>query len=750
MEKIFKSLLQKQGYNHICLIDSDKQIWGYEKDGAYHFCKEDLTEVDRAEVGLTHDIDILAIRNEKVECIKSDFTYLPSAIVLDKQNRILAELRESSPSFVFKRINTNSIIVVKGIYKYRGIPNRKWEEGNIWAAYQLEERKESFAEFFNQIDCFKNTGAFIYIDGKRQNGTDLYLYYENYYFFIANGNLEVYHPQLGVVFNAWKKKGDLYNSPDAILWICKGMGTFFIHDRDSLTGMDEVGKVFVTPLGSTSPLTFKLNELIKSTNNNESNAKGRVYLSDALYSEDYLLVPISSSFGTLLSVHVCCNGISAKILDISIGRCSLTFQNGILKTVYQSQYSDYSNICYYDADGNVLNVKRENWQFLIYWKYVYEDNQYKEKYGVLRKEDCKQILKPIYSHISFSFDDTFEVELSNNVSGDNQSLKSLYHAKKGFLLPIGIKYHHPEYWNNITGVSVNTAEADYFNIFSFGEHEGLLFGSEKVLEPIYDSIEGFPFWEKFNEYENSWYFDKKETEKKTKEYQPLSVILYKDGKRGLFIDKEHLIEPVFDRIKCCKVLKGHAYFEAQQGGGKRIISDDIVFNEKYQVLYDKIVIEDYGMIVYFIVYKDGKVGMISTNTKYSIPIQYEELQVFSKCYIGDGFFYTRNGLKLFCSDDYDLDAEEDYLVFKNVHSADYVFVTLSGEMLKSESINKNIISVKGNGDYVLAKYSTEDKCFIKEKENNWIPYDDYPTDDDIRMGLMEAYNGDSEALWNND
>ena len=94
-------------------------------------------------------------------------------------------------------------------------------------------------------------------------------------------------------------------------------------------------------------------------------------------------------------------------------------------------------------------------------------------------------------------------------------MKSLYHAKKGFLLPIGIEYHHPEYWNNITGISINTAKAEQFNIFSFGEHEGLLLGSEKVLEPIYDSIEGFHFWEKFNEDEDSWYYDRQETERKT-------------------------------------------------------------------------------------------------------------------------------------------------------------------------------------------------------------------------------------------
>lgn len=750
MEQIIKSLLQKQGYSHIGLVDSAKGIWGYAKDGIFHFSTEDLTEVDREEVGLINEVDIITIRDENIECIKTDCANLPSAIILDKQNRILNVLPASSPSYVFKRINNNSVIIVKGIYKYNGIPNRKWEVNNIWSAYQFEEPKESSIEFFNQTDIYKGKGAFIYLDGKLKNDTYLYLYYKDYYFFICNGDLEVYHPQLGVVFNAWKKEEDYYDSPDAILWICKGIGSFFIHNKDCMRGLEETGKVFVTPLGSSKPMTLRLSELAKNTNINEEKSKERVYISEALSSEDYLLIPISSSFGSILSVHMCNNGISARILDIDIHKRTIKFQNGIIEAVYRPYYSDDYYIQYYDAEGNALNEKYDNRQYLIYGKYVYEDNQYKEKYGVLRKEDCKQILKPIYNRISFGGDDTFEVEMSNNVNGDNQSLKSLYHAKKGFLLPIGIEYHHPEYWNNITGISINTAKAEQFNIFSFGEHEGLLLGSEKVLEPIYDSIEGFHFWEKFNEDEDSWYYDRQETERKTKEYLPLSVILNKDGKHGLFIDKEHIIEPIFDRIDCCKVLKGYAYFEAQQGEKKRIISDDIVFYEKYQELYDNIVIEDYGRIVYFNVYKDGKIGMISTDTNYSIPIQYKELQVFSKCYIGDGFFYTGTGQKLFSEDDYELDAEQKFLVFKNVHSADYVFVTLSGEMLKSESINKDLITVKGNGDYVLAKYSTKDKCFIKEEENNWIPYDDYPTDDDIKMGLMEAYNGDPDAQWNTD
>ena len=723
MEAIFKSLLQKQGYNHICLLDPDKQIWGYEKDGVYHFCKEDLTEVDRAELKLTDEIAVLSITDEKTESVTKDFAYFRSAIILDKQNRILANISKSF-SFFFRRINTNSIVVTRG--PYHGAGKRKEEFG--WQSFYPSDDEDNTIEFFDDIENFKDRSICVIIDGN-EFCADLYLCYDNCYFFITENDLIVYHPQKGMIYK------DSYRK--AVLWKKK----FIVNTGEQLT-RDNTNETIVRVVSLDNYIEWEYN-ISKLTRKWDINDPEDISFDDAQSSNDFLMLPFNISDRVCyLLIHSDGNTISAKCFDLCCMQwCNnLKFQNGII--IYDK--------CYYDLEGNILWIEKENRKYFVYWKQVKESDRYEKSYGVLRKEDCKHILKPIYSHINFYGDDTFEVELSNYVNGENQSLKGLYHAEKGFLLPFGIEYHHPEYWNNITGISINTAEAYWFNIFSFGEHEGLLLGSEKVLEPIYDYIEGFPFWEKFNEDEDSWYFDREEAERKTKEYQPLSVILHKDGKRGLFIDKEHIIEPIFDRIECCKVLKGYAYFKAQQEGKKRIISDDVLFNEKYQELYDNIVIEDYGVIVYFNVYKDGKIGMISTDTNYSIPIQYEELQVFSKCYIGDGFFYTRNGQKLFSKEDYELDAEQEYLVFKNVHSADYAFVTLSGEILKSNIINKTLISVICNEDYELAKYNTLDKCFIKEEENNWIPYDDYPTDYDIKMGLMEAYNGDPEALWNND
>lgn len=66
MEQIFKSLLQKQGYEYIGLVNSDKAIWGYAKDGIFHFCKEDLTEVDRCTTGFDSGVIVLTLEGNNI------------------------------------------------------------------------------------------------------------------------------------------------------------------------------------------------------------------------------------------------------------------------------------------------------------------------------------------------------------------------------------------------------------------------------------------------------------------------------------------------------------------------------------------------------------------------------------------------------------------------------------------------------------------------------------------------------------
>ena len=47
MEKSIKNLSKEQSYEYVCKNDIENGIWGYAKDGKFHFCLENLTEVNR-------------------------------------------------------------------------------------------------------------------------------------------------------------------------------------------------------------------------------------------------------------------------------------------------------------------------------------------------------------------------------------------------------------------------------------------------------------------------------------------------------------------------------------------------------------------------------------------------------------------------------------------------------------------------------------------------------------------------------
>jgi hypothetical protein len=78
MEEFYNSLFGNNGYKHIGIVDVEKKIWGYEKDGIYHFCKEDLTEIDRKDIGIEEEV--LAFTEVK------ESTNTLHKVLLDKQS----------------------------------------------------------------------------------------------------------------------------------------------------------------------------------------------------------------------------------------------------------------------------------------------------------------------------------------------------------------------------------------------------------------------------------------------------------------------------------------------------------------------------------------------------------------------------------------------------------------------------------------------------------------------------------------
>ena len=527
MEQIFKYLLQKQGYEHIGIIDAEKKIWGYAKDGIFHFCKEDLTEVKRDYIGLGTGIVVLAIEDDNLHVVDCSCC-LDNSIVINGSNKII------SSDFIGRKIE----------------------------AFQKNIVKTS-------------------------NGLDYG--YESYYY-DANGEL---------------------------LHIAKEL-------------------------------------------------KGRY-----------------------------------SIFDIE-NRCFL--------------------------------------------------NSIDRLQGVLDRRELCVVIPPIFKAINEldTYEGLYEVVFNNSVGSKEQELRGIYSARKGFIVPLGVEFHFPDYINLAVYSSVRPTN-NSFIIYSIGNKDGLIFRGEKVLEPIYDAIEGFGFREEsFGDSTN--FISAKEIEKRTEEYYPLSVLIQKNRLQGLFIDKDHIIEPQFDMMICCKVLKENAFFIVQAGDKFGIISDNFEFNDRNKVIYDNVEIEDrYSDYkeIYFKVYQNGLVGMVSTNSKYSIPVQFNKLLIYPKCYIGDGFIYSRNGQKLLPEKDYEVIEAETLVILKNISSNEYVVYNYLGNLLDSniKQESDSIIEIKGRNS--CYEYDIHNMILTKIESNISYPHgDDYPTDDDIKKGLMEAYNGDPEALWN--
>ena len=64
-----QSAEQEKKHNISTFIDSDKKIWGYAKEGHFHFCLENLVEVDRNALGLIDKVLVITKEDDKLSFV---------------------------------------------------------------------------------------------------------------------------------------------------------------------------------------------------------------------------------------------------------------------------------------------------------------------------------------------------------------------------------------------------------------------------------------------------------------------------------------------------------------------------------------------------------------------------------------------------------------------------------------------------------------------------------------------------------
>ena len=93
MEKLLISLLKEQGFEYIGILDTEKNIWGYIKNGKFHFCHDNLVEVERSAIGDNSEVLVITKTEDKLSIVEHN-QEVSNYVVIDSKNNILAKKTE--------------------------------------------------------------------------------------------------------------------------------------------------------------------------------------------------------------------------------------------------------------------------------------------------------------------------------------------------------------------------------------------------------------------------------------------------------------------------------------------------------------------------------------------------------------------------------------------------------------------------------------------------------------------------------
>ena len=744
MEQILRSLLQKQGYEHIGIVNAEKKIWGYSKDGVYHFCcADDLSDIDRKSIGFTDDICVLSIVDDIVVNVE-DLSKFATGIVIDNNNFITKELRQMEaipmntiqPYYQLKRIKSDSIVIIRSCYIPHDYQRLNRKSGRDWESYvQMRSDHPQFIPLnFDKLDWVT---FLVYLDGKCIQDAKLYMYLDEYYFFRTDTSIRIYHSEEGWVFDGclsylWDTTSNLY-----------------------LVYIKEPNIVSIQTIDSCRKQVFDTNDFFKYQFFSKDNRNYSLYDYHVVCSDHYLIIPFSAH--NWIFVISDDYYFSAKCIEID-NNSNLFFQNNIIRTQYETYYGGYYNgefqggtrteYNYFDIDGKQLKVQKE----ADYGRDIISTGNIKTgmSYGVLDTNECKIIMPPVYNKIEYLGCSTFQFEIINTEINPPQKLVGLYSEHNGFIIPIGVDINKPSY--NIHFYTDSILIDNGFRVYSIGMNKGLVCYGAKALDAVYDSIDGFVF--SGNYFGEIISYD----DRRNKEYSPLSVIIRKNGLSGLYSNNV-IFEPIFNRISCCMLLEGHAYFEVRCGNKHGVISDSEDFNKISKCIYDMVEVQNRDTELVVKVCKDGKWGMLSSNLNRSIPIKYDTLVILKKCYLGDGKYYSMKGVELLNEDDYTFISDGDYCqAYKNKNNNEFVFICSNGDKLEYnyKEGDNSIIEIKYSYSYnkEIIEFDIKNNVFI-ENDNDSDDYYNYMREKEERRyyeneGYRDAYDGNPDAQWNTD
>ena len=725
MEQIVKNILKQQGFEHISLFDKDNDIWIYTKNEEIHFCKSDLSPVERSCIGFDKELIVLT-ESESKAYVVNDGDSFQNFVAIDKNNRILVRSNletcaYNEDSFILKQIRDNCFVIVS---------NEFWENINN---YYNKHKSPDFRFMANHYNNYN--WSYIFIDAKYWDAYHLEAIYGNFFFFTSHNT--TYNT---IIFNT--EKGIIYNGENPYIWIHKDGKAHIVQWKEE-SGVVEIGEL--TPYGGGYRNIFRASDYMEGRDKTPEFYMSRLS-DDILFSDKYLVFPFYY-WGRYWGAFVIENEyreydhFSARIIffddDIGGEIEHIALYNNLifisrennrrcLYNIYDGRTKIYF---YYEQDRNYIVFQIPNNGFF--------PKELKQTQGVMDSSG-DIIIPPIYKGIDIIDEKKgmFELTLLNHANDKCHEARGIYSVKKGFIVPLGSEFSFPQYRNEMFPVAINTVKD--FVIYIQGGKKGLIFQGDKVLDAKFDDVIGFSFKEDF-EKTPGWCLDEKTI---TKEYVPLCVLLYQNGKFGLFANTSNYqeksyknIDPIYENIQCVKIFKRHAYFSVKKDGKFGIISDDFYFNQTSEIKYDNVY---YGGIIaingsydeecYFIVKEKGKVGAICTRSDRNIPAIFDGIDKIIKSGVLCGNkILSRSGEKLYS-------VENGYEYINTIYldtfwrpetGEDYLFIDSQGKKVEFSKENDHILHL--DGDY---QFDTEKNKFIEDVDDEYDnSYDN--RDDDI-------------------
>lgn len=417
MEQIFKSLLQKQGYEYIGLVNSDKAIWGYAKDGIFHFCKEDLTEVDRCTTGFDSGVIVLTLEGNNIIQVKES-TKFHSFRVIDDSNKILSsnnglpeQIKSNYSSFHLKRINDQSIIIVTWWDKFVCKPSDK----ALFDTTLVKDPLNTIEWDYHQV---------IVIDSKLETNLNIYMFLNGYYFF------KLYDELSSEYSKVYYEQSFVYEGRIPYVWLHEDGKIHLIR----YCGDYEDGHSSLDVIDLENLHFPKHIEIAKYAGKDDVRLD---YNYRSLCSNNYVVIPFSDETGSLIIQYE--QLITAYCIHFElIGGSPTMLKGNLLKVVHGHGNTDYQEVNYYDINGTHLEIPykaRFMTPFAIRNKSLF--NKIDKLYGVidLRSEDI--VLPPIFKSIKeIDYNDDgwiYEVKFCNFANDRIERFEGVFSSKKGFV-----------------------------------------------------------------------------------------------------------------------------------------------------------------------------------------------------------------------------------------------------------------------------------------------------------------------------